>query len=92
MDMELLICARCQATLKPGSGEFWEVRIDAVLDPWPPEFTADDLRRDVRPAWAETLRQLDGLSPAEAMDQIHRHTILHLCQRCFLRWYEDPVA
>ncbi len=92
MDLETLICARCQAMLKPGSGEFWEVKIEAALDPWPPEFTDEDLRRDVTTQWQETVRQLGDLSPTEAMDQVHRHTTIYLCQRCFEPWYEDPVA
>jgi hypothetical protein len=89
---EGLSCARCAARLSPGSGEFWEVRIDAVADPWPPEFTEEDLRRDVRQRWAETIQQLRELTPQEAMAQIHRQQTIHLCNRCFASWYREPAS
>ena len=92
MNQDLLICARCQATLTPGSGRLWEVRIHAVADPWPPEFTEEDLQRDVQREWSEVIEQMRDLSPLEAMDQVHRHTIIHLCNRCFDKWYEDPTG
>jgi len=92
MDDEPLFCARCRAALLPGSGDFWEVRIEAVADPFPPDFTQEDLQRDVRAEWQGIIRRLRELSPREAMEQVHRHTVLHLCQRCFERWYEDPAA
>ena len=53
-----LKCARCDAVVTLGSGRFWEVRIDAVVDPWPPEFTDEDLQRDVRREWDEILEQM----------------------------------
>ena len=87
-----LICARCRTTPKPGSGEFWEVHIQAVADPWPPEFPAEDLQFGVRREFAECVRELEDLSPREAMDQVHRRTVIHLCKRCFSKWYEDPAG
>lgn len=92
MDLDVLFCAKCQSALAPGSGNFWEVRIDAVADPWPPEFTEEDFASDVQSQWADTLEQLKDLSPREAMDQVHRHTIIHLCNRCFASWYEHPAG
>jgi hypothetical protein len=87
-----LQCARCAALLRPGSGDFWEVRIDAVADPWPPEFTADDLRRDLRQQWLETIQQLQALSAEEAMEQIYRQQTIHLCNRCFAAWFSAPAG
>ena len=87
-----LICASCQATLLPGSGRFWEVRIQATADPWPPEFTEEDLESDARSGMAECVEQMADLSPREAMDQVHRHTAIHLCNACFEAWYDSPAG
>ena len=43
-----LFCARCTAALQPGAGHFFQVTIEAVADPTPPAFTAEDLAADVR--------------------------------------------
>ncbi len=87
-----LFCARCLATLTPGAGNFWVVSIDAVADPTPPEFTDEDLQRDLQREFAKLLKQLQDCSPREAMDQVYRHTVIHLCQHCFETWMENPVA
>lgn len=91
-DQDRLICARCQAILVPGTGALWEVRIDAVADPWPPDFTQEDLQSD-RPQkeWRELVERMKELSPREAMEQVHRQTVIHLCNRCFDHWYENPA-
>jgi hypothetical protein len=90
-DWAELICARCGKLLTPGSGDFWEVRIEAVADPHPPHFTEEDLQRDTHRDWNALIESLRDLSPREAMDQVYRHTVLQLCQACFTRWYERPV-
>lgn len=78
--------------LKPGSGNFWEVRIQAVADPWPPAFTEEDLQSDLRGEWTELVEQMQDLTPRQAMEQVHRYTVIHLCDRCFQAWYEAPVG
>ncbi|MFO7907266.1 MAG: hypothetical protein ACQESR_21370 [Planctomycetota bacterium] len=92
-DQERLICARCQAILTPGTGTLWEVRIDAVADPWPPNFTQEDLQSD-RPQkeWRELVERMKDLSPREAMEQVQRQMVIHLCNRCFAQWYEHPAG
>ena len=92
MNQDMLFCARCQTMLKPGQGDFWEVHIEAVADPWPPVFTEEDLRRDVGGEWAELVEQMAGLTPRQAMEQVHRHMVIHLCRCCFEAWYEAPVG
>ncbi len=86
-----LHCARCLRTLVPGDGNFWFVEIEAVADPYPPEFTEEDLQRDARREISKLVRDMEDLSPQEAMDQVHRHTVVHLCNRCFEAWIEDPA-
>jgi hypothetical protein len=87
-----LFCARCRCTLAPGRGNFYVVRIEAVADPFPPEFTADDLSDDLDARWRRLLREMHGLSAQEAMDQVYRRTTLHLCASCYARWIEDPAG
>ncbi len=87
-----LFCARCLATLTPGAGNFWVIRIEAVADPNPPEFTQQDLQCDARGEFAELVRQMQDISPLEAMDQVHRQVVINLCNRCFESWMENPAG
>jgi hypothetical protein len=87
-----LFCARCRCVLVPGRGDFYVVRIEAFADPFPPEFTDDDLAGDLEARWERLVSQLRQLSAREAMDQVYRRTTLHLCAPCYARWIEDPAG
>ena len=91
MNQDMFNCARCQAALAPGSGKFWEICIQAAADPWPPEFTEEDLQRNVRRDWAELIEQMKDLSSHEAMEQVYRQQVIYLCNGCFAAWYENPA-
>jgi hypothetical protein len=88
----LLFCDRCGTTLRPGSGDFYLVKIEAVCDPTPPAFSEEDLRRDPRAEIERLLDQLGGVSSQEAMDQVYRRLTLYLCGRCYRTWIEDPIG
>jgi len=88
---EPLLCARCLKTLETGRGEFYLVKIEAVADPTPPEITAGDLRRDSRRDWREILAALSDVSPQEALDQVFRRVVIHLCNSCYQDWIENPA-
>ena len=89
---EPLFCDRCAGMLRPGSGDHFVVRIEAVADPTPPDIAAADLdpgriRRQIQ----RTLDQLSDVSAQEAMDQVYRRLTLYLCQTCFRTWIENPA-
>jgi hypothetical protein len=91
-ESEPLFCGHCSRILTPGRGEFYVVRIDAVADPTPPRL--DDLDQDP----VEIGRQISALfeklkdqSAQEAMDQVFRRVVLHLCNACYVRWIENPT-
>ncbi len=86
-----LLCTRCLKTLEPGRGEFYVVTIDAVCDPTPPTITAEDVGRDLRQDWREIVAALQDVSPQEAMDQVYRRVVIHLCNACFGVWIENPA-
>ncbi len=90
-DDATLLCHSCGAELHPGRGDLYVVRIDALADPTPPVITEDDLKRDLRAEIDRLVESLDRLSAQEAMDQVHRRLIIHLCVPCYRRWIEDPV-
>jgi|SRR5438067_2301473 len=87
-----LFCARCAAELRPGAGNFYQVTIDAVADPAPPRGEvvppAADLRREIE----QLLKQMEGVSEREALDQVHRRLVLHLCATCYGPWIENPAG
>jgi hypothetical protein len=90
-DTSVLLCARCGAELTPGKGDFYVVRIEAMADPTPPSFSAEDLGRDPRAEIERLIDQMRDLSEQELMDQVYRRLFLHLCGPCYRRWIEDPV-
>jgi hypothetical protein len=86
-----LTCARCNATLTAGKGDFYVVRIEAVADPTPPDFSEDDLKRDPRAEIQRLIEQMRELSEQELMDQVYQKLVLYLCGPCYRRWIEAPV-
>lgn len=90
-DDAALLCHSCGAPLHPGRGDLYVVRIDAFADPSSPVITEEDLKRDLRAEIDRLVESLDQLSAQEAMDQVHRRLIIHLCVPCYRRWIEDPV-
>lgn len=85
-------CRRCGIVVQPGRGDGYLVRIQALADPAPPVFTAEDLARDPRQEIARLAKALHGLSPQEALDQVYRQVVFWLCGRCYRQWIERPVA
>ena len=86
-----LLCSRCLKTLVAGRGEFYVVTIDAVADPSPPTISEGDVQRDLRRDWREIVAALQDVSPQEAMDQVYRRVMIHLCNACFRVWIENPA-
>ena len=78
--------------LHPGRGNLYVVKIEAIADPSPPEFTAEDLRRDSRREFERLVAELETLSEREAMDQVFRHVTIFLCGPCYRRWIENPTG
>jgi hypothetical protein len=87
-----LVCLRCGTALRPGSGDLYRITVEAVADPYPPDFTADDLAGDPRRKIERLLAQLEGLTEQEALDQVYRRRTFHLCVPCYLRWMEAPTG
>ena len=87
-----LLCSRCLKVLEPGRGDFYEVTIHAVADPSPPIIEPGDLRRDLGGDWRAIVAQLRDTSPQEALDQVYRRVVIHLCIGCFREWIENPAG
>src|SRR5438132_10324823 len=86
------LCARCAAELKPGTGSFYQVNIEAIADPTPPDVADEDLAGDIREQIEQLLARMQDLSPQEAMDQVYRRLTLYLCVPCYRQWIEDPAG
>jgi len=87
-----LLCSRCLRVLEPGRGDFYEVTIDAVADPSPPIIEPGDLGRDLSGNWRQIVAELRNTSPQEALDQVFRRVVIHLCNGCFREWIENPAG
>lgn len=91
-DENPLFCSRCLTTLQAGRGEFYVVNIEAIADPTPPSFSSDELARDYRADWREIVAALKDISPQEALDQVYRRVVVHLCNACYRDWIENPTG
>lgn len=87
-----LLCHRCGAVLTPGRGDFYVVKIEAVADPSPPEFTPEDFWRDTGEEIDRLIERMSEMSERELAEQVYRRMTLHLCGRCYRRWIEDPTG
>jgi hypothetical protein len=84
-------CERCGIELKPGSGNFYLINIEALADPTPPVFSEDDLCRDSNAEISRLLQEMRDLSPQEALDQVYRRMVIYLCTQCYRQWIENPA-
>jgi hypothetical protein len=87
-----LLCSRCLKSLLPGRGEFYVVQIEAIADPSPPEISPSDLARDYKADWRAIVAALADTSPQEALDQVYRRMVIHLCNACYAEWIENPAG
>jgi hypothetical protein len=87
-----LLCHKCGSELQPGKGSFYVIKIEAIADPSPPNFTAEDLSRDMKAEIQRLAAEMSDLSAQEAMDQIYRKVTLYLCNACYRQWIEDPAG
>ena len=55
-----LLFTRCAAELTPGTGDFYVVRIDAIADPSPPQFSEEELNRDHRAEIAQLIEEMQA--------------------------------
>lgn len=87
-----LFCARCGAVLTPGSGDFFQINIEAVADPAPPIVRPEEMEGNLESQIAELIAQMRDLPEQEIMDQVYRRFTIHLCQTCYGPWIENPAG
>jgi hypothetical protein len=86
------LCSRCLAILHPGRGEFYVIAIEAIADPTPPILDGSDADRDYRADWRAIVASLQDVSSQEALDQVYRRVVIHLCNDCYREWIENPTG
>ena len=77
---------------EPVEGTFYVVHIEAFADPSPPEFSEEDLGRDVKAQIDRLVSEMRDVSGQEAMDQVYRRLTLYLCGPCYRQWIENPTG
>ncbi len=87
-----LFCNRCGAELRPGSGDFFVVRIEAFADPSPPALSLEESAADAKQRMKELIEQLNHASEQELMDQVYRRLTIYLCNPCYRVWLENPTG
>ena len=89
---EKLSCARCKAGVKPGRGGFYVIRIDALCDPTPPEFTAEDFKKDFTAEIERLTSEMAQKSEEELMDSVYKRKFLCLCAKCYGPRIKNPAG
>jgi hypothetical protein len=87
-----LTCQRCGRELHPGRGDFYLVSILALADPSPPDFTEEDLARNIGHEIRQLIAQMQNLGARQAQDQVYRRLVFHLCNSCYDGWIKDPTG
>ena len=90
--MDRLNCDACGRPLLLESDVRYEVSIEAKAAYDPLEITSEDLKKDHRREMAELIRKMDGISEAEAMDQVFRKFRFDLCTPCHRAYLKNPLG
>jgi hypothetical protein len=90
-DSSPLVCDRCSKALRPGEGNFYVIKIEAIADPSPPVIADPNIPEDLPAEIDRLLKQISTMSDRELMDQVHRRVVLYLCTPCYQVWIEHPV-
>ncbi len=84
-------CDLCGKEL-PRDGEVrYEVKIEIKAAYDPLNVTEDDLAKDFRAEIAKVLQQLEGVSLAEAQNQVYRLFAYDLCPACQKIYVRNPM-
>jgi hypothetical protein len=84
-------CDLCGQELLKSSEIRYEVKIEVKAAYDPLNVTDEDLAQDFREEIARVLRQLEGLSVAEAQDQVYRVFQFDLCLACQRAYIRKPL-
>ncbi len=90
--MGQLHCKRCSKDVRPGRGDYYLVRIDAVADPHPPIITHEDLDKDAGAEIERLISLMKSMSEQQLERQVFRQKAIYLCVPCFNYWIENPVS
>jgi hypothetical protein len=89
--MDHRTCDLCGPELLKSSEIRYEVKIEVKAAYDPLNLTDEDLAQDFREEIARVLRQLEGLSVAEAQDQVYRVFQFDLCPACQRAYIRKPL-
>jgi hypothetical protein len=89
--MDHRTCDLCGQELRKGNEIRYEVRIEVKAAYDPMNLSDQDLAKDFREEIARVLQQLEGMSPAEAQNQVYRLFEFDLCPACQRMYVRDPL-
>ena len=90
--MDRLTCDGCGAPLLVESDVRYEVKIEVKAAYDPLEITDDDLAKDHAAEMAKLIAQLQGVTEAQAMDEVYRSFRFDLCLPCQRKYLKKPLA
>jgi hypothetical protein len=89
--MDHRTCDQCGQELLKDSQVRYEVKIEVKAAYDPLNVTDQDLAKDFRSEIASVLQQLEGLSVAEAQNQVYRLFEFDLCPKCHREYIHNPL-
>ena len=87
-----LTCRRCAVPLRPGTGDLYQVTIEAVADPAPPVLSGDESAADLRRQIEQLLAGMEGVPEQELLKQVYQRLTLYLCGPCYRQWIKNPTG
>jgi hypothetical protein len=84
-------CDLCGKDLLAASEVRYELKIEVKAAYDPLNLSQEDLAKDFKTEIARVLRQLEGLSPQEAQDQVYRVFEFDLCSACRRKYMQNPL-
>ncbi len=84
-------CGWCGADLLTDKALRYEVKIEIKAAYDPMSVTKEDLSQDFRAEIAKVLQELEGISVAEAQNQVYRLIEFDLCPSCQRNYVRNPL-
>ena len=86
-----ILCDLCSRPIPPNA--HYHVRIDVYADPSMPELSAEEIASlDLNQAMKDLLKEMEGMSPEELQDQVHRRFEYRICRPCQLSFLANPLG
>jgi len=84
-------CDMCGEQMQGGRDLHYVAKIQVYAGADPLEFTAEELKANIREKIRRLLEQMEDMDARELEESVYREFRFDLCPRCWRRYVEDPL-